>query len=272
MLTAYLAGLLIAFVYTGPTWTAYVLAFGLAVAGRCLWLSPWAALGVLAPLTLLSQVALTISLSQYPWEKRLRSIRAATAFAYDKREPSRRLSNDWPPEVDLADILRLWPRNVLDPSRRERLLDRHDFVLISLLAGLVVYSARAGVPLNADTRKVLIALTTAVGLTTAIVRLGTYMGTRLPPISVWGRFATGQWFIPAYDIVFVAPLACVAAAVGTCFLASSLNASFAVSLGCVCSSTLLVAFLGGPIKRRWQLTCPCRLTTAHARSWTAEQI
>jgi hypothetical protein len=272
MFAAYLAVLLIALVYTGPTWAAYVLAFGLAVAGRCLWWSPSAALIALLPVVVFSQFALTRSLARFPWTERLQNIRAATAFAYDKRDPASRLSEDWPLEVELSDIVRLWPRSVLDARRRERMLGRFDFVLISLLAGFGVYSATVGLPLVEETSKVLIALVVAVASNVAIVRIGIYTAMHHPPISLWGRFVTGQWIIPAYDVVVLTPLACVAAAFAVYLVASSLQLSFAITLGSVVTTTLLVALLGGPTKRRWQLTCPCRLAVTRVRAQTAEQI
>jgi hypothetical protein len=45
-----------------------------------------------------------------------------------------------------------------------------------------------------------------------------------------------------------------------------------VTLGATITSTLLVALFGGPERRHWQLTCPCRIVHFGAVRKLVEQI
>jgi hypothetical protein len=93
----------------------------------------------------------------------------------------------------------------------------------------------------------------------AALRVGIYMYTHLPPISLLGRLATGRLIIPRYDVIFVAPLLAMVASPAGLFAfqevwlpgyaGSAIGAGLAVGI-------LLTA---GPDRVRWQLTAPCRL-------------
>jgi hypothetical protein len=93
----------------------------------------------------------------------------------------------------------------------------------------------------------------------AALRVGIYVYTHLPPISLLGRLATGRLIIPRYDVIFVAPLlAMVASPAGLVafpevglpgYAGSAVGAGLAVGL-------LLSA---GPDRVKWQLTAPARL-------------
>ncbi|MBI3099707.1 MAG: hypothetical protein HYY93_15970 [Planctomycetes bacterium] len=56
-----------------------------------------------------------------------------------------------------------------------------------------------------------------LSLCIAAVRFLIYFGVYSAPLSLWGRFRLGRWIMPRYDVVFLAPLACLAMGVGAPF-------------------------------------------------------
>jgi hypothetical protein len=274
MLAAYCCSSLIALCYTGPTWCAYVLAFGLALVGRLAWISPWTALAAVVPVAIFSQVTLRLSLAAFPWELRLQAIRARFAQPRDSTTaPRRNKSQQLAPEAEFTDVLRLWPHGALHTDGRARLLTRLDFAMISLLAGFAAYCTSAGAPHDRpDEPPLLIALSAWVMFSAVILRLFVYFSHHSPPITIAGRIATGRWLIPGYDIVFLTPLVVFVAWGASLILLSMVDAPLSVTLEVTTSVCLLIAFLGGPSLRRWQLTCPSRLTAAVASTRSAERL
>lgn len=94
--------------------------------------------------------------------------------------------------------------------------------------------------------------------TIAVVAMATrvliYVVGYLPPISLLGRFFTGRWIIPGYDVVFVAPLAAALTAWALPKAALALGVSseifYAASAGVVVWLTLALP----PHRGDWQLT------------------
>jgi len=273
MLVAYLIVLTGAHKLTGPAWIVYAIGLGLALALRGLWWSPWAALVIVGFLAAFSQVALRVSLAQFPWERRLAMLRASVVRDNEKREDVTKRSNrSLPPETQFADIRRLWPLSALHVDRRERLLSRGDFVAISLLCGTWVYCATAGLPPDEELRMLARFLMLAIPFIAALARFAMYAGRHPSSLGFIGRVATGQWIMPSYDVVYLAPAATVVVGMATYILLANLGAALSVELSMTVTASLLVAFLGGPEKRRWQLTCPTRLTSKPIGSKTAIEI
>lgn len=98
---------------------------------------------------------------------------------------------------------------------------------------------------------------TLKGLTWRVVY---YLKYARPPISLWGRLATGRWIIPGFDRVLVTPLAVLASMFFMPILLYWLGASGEwLALAWIVSWSILL--LGGPSLRNWSLTAECRLST-----------
>jgi hypothetical protein len=100
-------------------------------------------------------------------------------------------------------------------------------------------------------------LQNALGLITAVAiagRILVYIVGYVPPISLLGRIITGRWIVPGYDIVFIAPLVAVLAAVllpeAAIAVGLSKIVTYAATTGVVAWLTLTLP----PRRTDWQLT------------------
>ena len=139
-------GCLLPLAYTGPTWTVYLLLFGLVAAIRIAIASRPLGLAAIAGLAAGSQLAIWLALAQFPWKSRLAAIRA-NARPHTRRPfaapPSRRRSA----VHKSVEIVQLWPFRQLYVDSRTALLDRTDFGLTGPLGRAVrlyEFLARAG--------------------------------------------------------------------------------------------------------------------------------
>jgi hypothetical protein len=99
------------------------------------------------------------------------------------------------------------------------------------------------------------------------VRLVTYCKDYWPPISLGGRLATKQYYLPGYDQVFTAPLlACAVGLVGDPLL-SYLNLSPALSNACLLTVQCLCLTSCPPTYSAWVLTGQHRVM-----SWPSEKL
>ena len=105
------------------------------------------------------------------------------------------------------------------------------------------------------------------GFPLVIGRIASYMSGHAPPISLWGRIRTGRLIIPAYDVVFFAPLLTIFTAIVGVFFVESRLIPYEYSLPATCGLVLLVSLTVGPSRRKWQLTAPCRI----APQWGLQQ-
>ena len=113
---------------------------------------------------------------------------------------------------------------------------------------------------------------TAVAGVVALGRFVLYAASHHPPISLWGRLATGQYLIPAYDVVFVTPLLVVTMGL-PCYGALYLVGVPAITSAAITTTLLIgLACTGGPRLRSWQLTAPSRLVFASTSAKELEQI
>jgi hypothetical protein len=94
-----------------------------------------------------------------------------------------------------------------------------------------------------------------------LIRIVVYFSTHRPPISVFGRLATGRWIIPSYDRAFLAPV------VGLVVLGSLLPHFIGINmhpspleLPLVVTAVLLIALVPGPSFQTWSLTCESRIS------------
>jgi hypothetical protein len=269
-LGSFIAASTLAQAWTGPTWSVYVLLAGLIAVMRASIVSPGLGLLAALPLAGLLFAVQWLALAQFPWTQRLARIRSHVL----QNEVVRQTHKFRAPagESPLREIQWLWPLNRLAADLRPPLLTRLDHGLLNLLTGLLVYTLAVPVPDHPDFEQFvrMACLVTAGGA--AAIRLVSYVKVHRPPFGILGRWATGQWIIPGYDVVFLTPLATLATGASVHFALHRLDVPPAVTLGVSLTAILLVALLGGPERRKWQLTCPCRLVYLGGERRLVEEI
>jgi hypothetical protein len=101
---------------------------------------------------------------------------------------------------------------------------------------------------------------------TVINRISKYVVGYAPPLSMVGRIGRFRPFLPSYDQVFIAPITAIfAVAAGPWLLRPTglqVDATASISLGVA----MIALFIGGPDRRRWQLTGKHRIVPAISSS------
>lgn len=147
-----------------------------------------------------------------------------------------------------------WPFNVLIPSRgSSRSLSKAFFISVLFTWWLHVLVWLTPEPF--PWRAILGIFTVILGLG----RLGTYIETHYPPISLRGRFATSRIIIPAYDKIFVAPICVILTGIVGPIILTRLGLSSAWSIKLSLFFVLLLVRGLGPDVGEWKLTAPCRI-------------
>lgn len=256
-LLGYLISLAWSLWLTGQAAAAYGTLFFMGLAIHCLRFSPLAALGVSSVAYCLAVSAYWQSLLKFPWYD------ALTAAM----QTIRRLSASFqlPPAATtepaaiaaLAELPALWPYGVLHHRRLRRTLSTFDAWALGLLAGWWISAMLAALP-NPPAELCYLLVGFPV-LACILIRLYRYRAGHASPISFSGRFWTGRWIIPAYDRVFLAPLAVLFTAAGLPPVLWSLHVPLAAIAGITTSLVMLVTLLAPPPLRHWQLTAPVRL-------------
>jgi hypothetical protein len=120
---------------------------------------------------------------------------------------------------------------------------------------------------EASSIAVLVASSLAAG-----VRIIVYCAVLHPPISLAGRVATGRFFIPRYDLVFVAPI--VAPIAGWLVFRALQIDGFTQSLPIASGLgvALFILLAGGPGVRSWALTGHHRIRGASFWSGAIKEI
>lgn len=234
----YLAALGFVLLATGPRIAAYLVLFGVVgLVGFAH--EPVVVVGIAAETYLVAAGAFRLSLHSFPWEPR------EEAVARKRVWEARWLG---------------WPFDRLAPLAALPVLRWWEGPVLGLLIGCGIYAVEfqfdRRIPAPADQRTPLVPFAVMLA---AFARLVSYMFGHLPPISFWGRFATGRLVIPKYDVIFVAPLlAVVTITFGPGWLAEEgISASAAVAIAAGTAATILAVV--GPDRGRWQLTAPARL-------------
>lgn len=93
----------------------------------------------------------------------------------------------------------------------------------------------------------------------ALYRLIIYCGILKPPISVFGRIATGRLIIPAYDHILIVPVLSVVIASLVFRLLAYSNFSLAFAFAAAVAAGYFTLLSGGPSMRSWVLTSPHRI-------------
>jgi hypothetical protein len=155
-----------------------------------------------------------------------------------------------------------WPYDALGPkfSRCPR-IEFFDAVCVSLLAGWLFFVA--GSHFGADRIHVSILVLYAAGAIGPLVRLGFYTTGYKPPISLWGRLATGRLLIHGYDQALVAPLL---AAAMTCMIPLlglwGLQLDDRIVFPVTVTVVLFILTAMGPDLKKWRLTGNHRIEPA----------
>ncbi len=219
----------------------YAVAFGLGLAVH-LWRAAPAGLAVELLTYVAAYLGLRQSLARFPWgDDWGRRLGRATEA---KRARDR---------IDAQQFG--WPFGRLAPNAPDLKahLERHHALLLSLLVGWWVYACFSLIPLADDRLHGLAILDVAVLLVPAL-RSAIYCVGYLPPISLFGRVATGRWIIPGYDKVFVAPLLAVGVGLALIGLGTLLGLDPLCSQPVAISAVLLISLGMGPSLRAWRLT------------------
>jgi hypothetical protein len=99
-------------------------------------------------------------------------------------------------------------------------------------------------------------------LFTLIHRITRYLMGYASPLGLGGRIARFSPIIPSYDQVFVAPIAAVFAITVGPWMLNRLGLAWDASASIALAAALIALFLGGPDRRRWQLTAKHRVVPA----------
>ena len=128
------------------------------------------------------------------------------------------------------------------------------------LMGWWIYAVAGPLPFEtADVHRVAVTALTAGSGIVALWRWLVYRMSHSPPLSFWGRIATGQLIIPGYDIVLVTPMFVILGGLPLYFGLWSIGVPPVTALAITTSLLLGLALTGGPRLRAWHLTAPCRI-------------
>lgn len=241
-LCVYLVTVGVTLFFTGAWPWGYAAGFALGFV-VLLWRSV-PACAILALLTyVIAYLGLRESLTRFPWETAragdLARILAKNAGgASGTREPL-----GWP-------FGRLAPRSP-DP---ELSVPRHHALLISLLAGWLVFASVSLVPTAEGQHGLLLQAEMAVVYLIPACRLVLYCDGYWPPLTVMGRLATGRWLIPAYDQVLVAPLLAVLVGSSPYVLFPMLELNPLFWQPVMIAVSLFISLGMGPSLKVWRLT------------------
>lgn len=249
---------------TGQRYGAYGQIFLLGGAAWATSHAPVAGLLLLVATYLLAVLSLRRSWLAFPWDAEIRAWDRLRRMLVQINDPKANLNTRRLAEVQSLPSESGWPFRVLYPQRDERFLGNADWLCLSLLGGWLTFVLLAVNPRDFDDRGMGLFLVPAAGIL-ALVRVARYCATHHSPINLWGRLLTLRWIIPRYDCVFIAPLLTVAIGfVGTVLLLTLSHNPLllAAVAGSTVSALLLITSLLGPDLDRWQLTCPCRISSS----------
>jgi hypothetical protein len=169
-----------------------------------------------------------------------------------------------------------WPLNQLFPSN-DISLTALDKILIALFLPWVMclFFTASGIgpqEMSSEDYSSFFFALYGCHLILCLIRLAIYLSGYRAPISLLGRFATGQILIPRYDIVFLAPMSSMAA-LYLCYhalLAAGLDSGLAIGISVWIA--YLILLLAGPSLEQWRFTGNHRLSPGMKANQTTEQI
>jgi hypothetical protein len=238
----YLLCLLGALLITYEWAAAYGVLFGMAIFIH-VWREGWYFFAAAAATYLVALAGLRRSYARFPWQMDISTIETG--------------GQERPPGKAAAQPLYGWPFDLLSPSAGFANPPFWHSAACCLLAGWWLFAVLSADAVVRHDWNYVSGVYPTVFITCfiAMIRLGVYRCFEyLPPISLAGRLASGQWIIPGYDQVFLAPACGLAVAIGLP------NALLDLGTNCVATNSLAlpVALLTvvalPPRRRRWLLT------------------
>ena len=212
-----------------------------------------------------------VTLKTFPWTARATEFRRSMrrnwqVFTTGHKEHMNQGVNFDYPETEVQ-----WPYNRLH-ARVRPLLSRPQRVAVAALVGWWLYVLFS---LPYGDQGALVVLGTLYPISVLLAtgsRLVLYSMHHWSPISLLGRIFTLRWIIPAYDVVFLTPLATIATGIAAPLTLNWLAIPPSLIVSLSVPAVLLVVTLGGPKMTKWQLTAPVRLHTGVRNQQLVEEI
>jgi hypothetical protein len=198
-------------------------------------------------------VAIQRSLRLYPWDNDLMNSKAMQRQSNLEDRYRDRLG---------------WPHDFLSPKAPKLMLPYHDGIGLSLLAGWYAFV------IEFHGGMIIVCTYFSMGMLGAVLnRIVIYMKAHRWPIGLSGRFSTGRWIIPRYDVIYIAPVLAAIIIPASQWGAVAMviwkfgrlqpfqqfywPAAICSSLGIATASLLLLVM--GPALERWRLAAPHRI-------------
>jgi hypothetical protein len=241
-LTVYLLFLGGTMFFTGAWPWGYTVAFGLGLI-VWLWNRPLACASAALVTYAAAYAGLRWSLAHFPWEPRW------------VRELSDLMGANVHPERGLGNALG-WPFGRLAPKLPglEFHIPVHHALLISLLIGWWVFAATSALNDSEDRQNVILSMPLSAVFFVPVVRLSVYCTSYRSPISFLGRLATGRWFIPGYDQVFVPSLLAIWIGCSLEIISVLIGLRHLYSQPIIIALVLFITLGMGPSLKVWRLT------------------
>ncbi len=245
-LLSYLIVLSASFWATGPWWMGYLVVFGLGLAVRFTQ-SPLLASAVLVAMYFVAWKGLRMALARFPWPlgELFEAVeRSVSVTARQRRDPFKATKRGLG-----------WPYDQLRAYRQTSFrIPRRDTLLVPLLAGWCVYAVVAAQPDPREGSQMSFVLFLTVLVGCCMFRFLRYVIEHRPPISIFGRIATGRLIIPGYDRILAAPLCMLVVGAISPIALRAVGMSDAIAFPISISLVLLIAMNMGPSYERWRLT------------------
>jgi hypothetical protein len=148
-----------------------------------------------------------------------------------------------------------WPFGQLSPKVRFRSISTAAGFWVSLLAAWWAYCFTVGFSV-APVRELIFLL----GLFGATFRVGTYCAGLALPSTLRSRFVRGQFIVPGFDQVLVAPLIAFGVTIVGSVVIGHSGSSYPIVQVLFIFWILFILFAGGPTMRNWVLTGKHRFT------------
>ena len=152
-----------------------------------------------------------------------------------------------------------WPFHRLSPQRDKRFLSSAQSFSFAGLAALWVFML-GQMSEEFDHRNVLVAVA-SFGFILPFSRVVLYVVGYAPPINLVGRFMTGRWIIPGYDVVCLPMLWVGLADIAALSVIGSGPELNMVMAPLLAATQVLIVCLSPPDLETWRLTAPCRILT-----------
>jgi len=114
---------------------------------------------------------------------------------------------------------------------------------------------------DANNRDMTCVVVVIIGVSAALGRALVYCNICRPPVSFFGRIATGRLIITGYDQVMLAPLAILLTALAVTQIGNQFNLLPSVIAALAAGSVPLIGLGAGPRLRRWRLTGEHRMVS-----------